>query len=238
MLLSQSKKFTILKIINNYILPILVFLSIIIIFSLMIYVSFFSIDFKKQEIITILIAGVTALGLLITYKQITINVDLQKRKLALENIRIIAESNKKHRDELHKYMDFTNFYKKHAACSSSFSVEEIKKLLFEDDGNNNYKGKGTKDEPYKFSDNGRHIHSHIIEILNNFETLAIGILNNIYDETVMKEYFDNIVKTNYIVYRNHITYLRSESILNDKKYCENFEWLYSEWNKKPSKDKR
>lgn len=235
--LSQSKKFTLLKFINNYFLPTLVIISLIIVVSLMIYVTFIS-TFKPLEIINILVIGFTSFGVLIAYKQITINADLQRRQLALENVRIITESNKKHRDELNKHMDFTNIFKKSAVSSISLSISDIKQLLFEIDENGNFKGKGTKEEPYRFSDSGKYIHSHIIEILNNFETLAIGILNNVYDEIIMKEYFEKIIRTNYIVYQNHITYLRSDILLNDEKYCENFEWLYQEWNKKPSKDKR
>jgi len=237
--LSQSKKFTLLKFINNYFLPTLVVLSLITVVSLMIYVAFIS-TFKLLEIINILVIGFTSFGVLIAYKQITINADLQRRQLALTNIKIITESNKKHRDELEKSIDYTNIFKNSAINSKPLTITEIQKILFEFDSDGNLIGKGNHmGQPYKFSDNGKVIHSHIIEILNNFETLAIGILNNVYDETIMKEYFDNIIKTNFVVYQIHIKYLRND-IINDEKYCENFEWLYYEWNKdkNPIKNKR
>jgi len=237
--LEQSTKFKISKFINKFLLPFLVYFSLIIVFFIIFYTVFYS-TFKQQEIINITIISFATLSILIAYKQITMNADLQRRQLALIGVKTITESNKKHRDEIEKLIDYTNIFKNATTNSKPLNIYEIQNILFEHDSNGELIGKGNHiGEPYKFSEDGKLIHSHIIEILNNFETLAIGILNNVYDETIMKEYFENIIATNYIVYQIHIKYLR-EYILNYDKYCENFEWLYYEWNKekKPRKSKR
>ncbi len=221
----KFKYYYILKFINKYLLPLLIFISVIAVVLLIGY-TFFYTDFKIQDKITIAIAGFASLGILIAYKQITINADLQRKRLSLEITQTITQSNKNHRDILNRLMDYSNLFPTAYLQYESFTISEIKKQLYDDDND------------IKMSKRGRKINSHIIAILNNFEMLSIGVANNVYDEEIIKEYFNDIVKSNYEVLRHFITYQRETLIYND--LCCNFEWLYNEWNKDNiiNKDKR
>jgi hypothetical protein len=177
--------------------------------------------FSVTEAITLWIAGFATLSVFIAYKQMTVTADLQRRQLAIENIRIMSISNKEYRDNLNKLIDYSNIFKQKLISNDAISKDEIRQSIFQ--GNT-----------YNLTDDGKNINAYHIEILNNFEILAIGIHNNIFDETIIRNYFEEILNHNYNFYREYIVFLRSEEMLNDEKFCEYFEWLYNEWNKKTS----
>lgn len=232
--ITLATKFKITKFVNKILLPFLVYFSLMVVFAIVVYSVLYT-SLKQEELLKIFIGSFTTLSILLAYKQFTMNSDFTKRHLALESIRTISETNKEHRDELNKLMDYANTFKQASLNSTSISRTDMKELLFQKDNDMNFIGIGSKESPHILTTDGRLILTHIIEILNNFEMMAVGIIHNVYDEIVMKDYFEEIVKKNYIVYKDFLIYLRSDAHLNDKAFCENYEWLVNHWEEKPKK---
>lgn len=119
----------------------------------------------------------------------------------------------------------TNGLFKYGRKSEPINVDEIHTLICEKDSNGYYGNK-----PYKMTDIGKQIRSHMVSIMNNFELMAIGILNNSLDEDIMKQGFAKIIEQNYIFYSRYIAHLNEDK--KSKGFGENFEWLYDRWCKK------
>lgn len=98
-------------------------------------------------------------------------------------------------------------------------IEEIRPLIFENhtEANNN-----------TFTENGNEIRKSIIDVLNYYEYLAIGIKTNLFAEEVVKISLKAHLIKAYTVFYDYIKHMRAK---NGKDVCKELEELVLEWNK-------
>jgi len=197
----------------------------IIFVAIILYDAKFNIFLSANEKYVIYITGFMTLGILVAYRQIVTNNDFQRRQFSMIESSRLLRDNKFHRDKLNELIDYSNLVQKGEPISS----ESIHNLICE-------KKDGIfGDKPYKMTENGKKIRSHMMGILNNFEQLGIGILHNTLDEYIMKDGFELIVERNYNFYSTYITHIRTDE--NSSDFAENFEWLKERWKNKVSNKK-
>ncbi len=68
----------------------------------------------------------------------------------------------------------------------------------------------------------------LLSIINIYELIAIGIKENILDESLVKESMDNVIMKNFIFFKNYIYHRREKH--DDETLGEEWEILYNKWN--------
>ena len=190
------------------------------------YNTYYDTTIVSKDKLPIYLAAFTYIGIIVAYNQISRASDFQRKQFSMSQSNKILEDNKLHRKELSKlYPSYSDKVQK----KEPITIEEIHNLICKKDKNGNF-----GDKPYPLSEGGEQIRSHMVAIMNNYELLAIGVLNNTFDEVIMKEGFTGLVINNYTFYSRYIKHL-SET---ENGFCENFMWLHNRWEKKKLKRKR
>lgn len=188
------------------------------------YLTFSDATVEVKDKYLIYVTSFMYLGIVVAYSQISRNNDFQRRQFTMSESARFLQDNKRHRATLNEKMDYSNMVEK---CEP-ITVEEVHELICEKNDNGYY-----GDKPYKMTDKGKVIRSHMISIMNNFELMAIGVLNNSLDEDIMRQGFERIIEQNYVFYSRYITHLNEDK--KSKGFGDNFEWLYERWCKKGNK---
>ena len=80
------------------------------------------------------------------------------------------------------------------------------------------------------SENGRKVRFAIINILNAYEKLAIGIYYKAIDEKMAFDGMGLLIVRNYKIFKEYIKHHRTHH--NRKDAWEFLEWLYNKWKEK------
>lgn len=183
-----------------------------------------TIELKDKYVIYI--TSIMSIGLLIAYKQIVSSTDLSRRQLSMtESIRILKELREK-RQELEAFTEMD--YSQELQKGHSIPYQDIHNWICKKNGNNFVGEKGQ----YELTPNGKKIKNNIRAIINDYEYLAIGILNNAFDEDIIKDGLDAMAIGLYNSFSNYIQHIRDTE---GPDFAINFEWLVNKWTNKKKK---
>ncbi len=188
-----------------------------------VYKTYCDVAIVAKDKYVIYVTAIMSIGLLIAYKQIVSNTDLSRRQLSMtESIRILKEL----REKRQKLEEFTEMdYSQEMQKGHSIPYQDIHEWICKT-VNNNYIGESGQ---YELTENGKKIKNHIRAIINDYEYLAIGILNSAFDEQIIKDGMDAMAIDSYTSFSNYIKHIRDTE---SPDFAVNFEWLVDRWTEK------
>jgi hypothetical protein len=200
----------------------LVYVSLVVV-ACIVYSTYTSLDISINDKYMIYITAIMSIGILIAYRQIVSSTDLARRQLSMtESIRILGELREKRQKlEASSKMDYAQELQK----GTSIPYTTIHEWICEKE-NGCFVGESGQ---YRLSQEGKDIKNNIRAIINIYEYLAIGVLNNVFDEDILKDGFDYMSKNIYVSFENYIKHIRTSE--DSKDFAVNFEWLNYRWNK-------
>lgn len=158
-----------------------------------------------SQISNVIIAASTtigAVGVFIAWHTLKSNHDWNRRQLAIEKVASILKELKEYtNNEFEVLLHYSNRKK-----DDTFKVEELHLLMCEKDENKNLKW--NNDKHCILSDEGRKLCNQIATFLDIYEILAGGVLENTFDENIVKTLMAGSIKKAYIVFRDYIAHLR------------------------------
>ena len=122
----------------------------------------------------------------------------------------ILEIIQKNRIILNKHIDFTNRTKKSIPLDP---FNEIHAWICEKDDKGNIVIEN--DKLCKMSREGKEIHAALINIINAYERLAIGVYYRIIDEDMAYDSMGYLVNKNYKIFEKYIEHLRQDHDIKD-----------------------
>jgi hypothetical protein len=180
------------------------------------------VDIKDKY--TIYITGIMSIGILIAYRQIVSSNDLSRRQLSMtESIRILENIREKRKElEQFKEMDYSQeLQKKHA-----ISYQDIHNWICKKKDNTNNQFIGEKGQ-YELTDKGKEIRTLIRATINDYEYLAVGIVNGAFDEQIIKDGMKSMTIDTCYSFSNYINHVQSSESNNFAMY---FKWLADRWS--------
>jgi hypothetical protein len=205
-----------------------------------------------EEKFRIILMSFAASSVALVYFQFRKNLEWNKKQLTAVELNKYVEANKESREVLNNLIDYASRYN----TGVPFTDSELHIWMCEHtmkDGNINFTREDpAKEHPYKLKviaekrDNdgnimepaikiGSEIKGNTIKILNNYELIAINVLNGAFDEKMTRDAFYNGLITHYNMYKGYIEHLRGIYHYNDDKAFEHFEWLANKWGAKNKK---
>jgi len=204
----------------------------------------------------IFISG-TAISIMLLYYQSRKTLDWNRRQLTAVEIAKYVESNKESRTILNTLVNYSSRFN----TKIPFTDTELHKWMCEyntlENGDINFvREDSAKEHPYKFkiiqkykTKNGEkelvsevkvgaEIRGSIIKILNNYEMIAINVLNGAFDESMVKDTLLQGFTDNFFMFKNYIEHLRGYDHYNDIRAYEHIQWLAERWEVKRGKRNR
>ncbi len=194
------------------------FFSILFLFFYCWYKCGISID-KMYQILT-------PLSILVTFIAYRQTLNQQKKEHVNEVITSILDEIQKNRKILIKNdtIGFVNFTK----TSTLIPYAKIHEWICEKNEKNELKIES--DGLCKMNNKGMQIRTSIINIINSYEKLAIGIYYGGIDEKIAYDSLNELVLKNYTIFSDYIKHRREYH--HDKTAWIFFEWLYKRWERK------
>ena len=93
------------------------------------------------------------------------------------------------------------------------------------DDNGSCKGESGE---YELTEDGKQIKAYIRATINDFEYIAVGILNGAFDERIIKDGMRGMVKSTYNSFSGYIDHVRDTEKV--PAFAENLEWLANRWS--------
>lgn len=182
-----------------------------------------------QSLTLVSIIGGTFLAynsLKLNRKQLEANHDWNRRQLAatetnkvLSEITVILNSI----DPIIQYTE--------RKISHPYSLEDIHKYFCKKDTNDHFI-KSTDGRSLIIDEDKRYIRTGLVNILNKYDYLAGGILKQVFDETVVKNYTRGIIIKVFNVLKPYIIHLRE--FYNRPSLYEDLEYIANKWEKESS----
>ena len=179
---------------------------------------------KPNDTLTVLKFASTILipvSIFVTFISFKQNLILSKKTKALEEMDKIMESLQKSRFILDKNVDFVN----RAKVGNPLTTEEIHRWIC--DKNENEQILRTDDGLCKMSERGKETKGALVNIINNYEKLGLGVYHNIFNENIAQDTFKLLVIQNYKLFEHYINHLRTAHHNTEAGVF--FEWLYNRW---------
>ena len=171
--------------------------------------------------LTEILTPLSIFAVFLTYKE---NVTQQRKEQVNSEIDKILNTIQQNREVLNELVDFANVTK----ADETLSVSQIHLWICE---HNNGKIEKEADGLCKMSKNGKKIRFAIVNILNAYEKLAIGVYYKAIDEKMALDAMGFLIVRNYKIFKEYIKHQR-EAPHNKKDAWEFLEWLNKRWNKK------
>ena len=171
---------------------------------------------------------ITAIGVIIAYKTLKANHDWNRRHLAIEKIIEIRNLLKDYRnnefEQILKYSDrqITEVYK----------VKELHILMCKVDNQKNLVW--NNDKHCDLTDEGRILCNQIADFLDIYEIVADAVLENTFDEEIVKNLLKGSMKKAYYLFSEYISHLRDH--YNRPLLYKQLENLIDKWDKEEKED--
>jgi len=156
----------------------------------------------------------------LTYKE---NVTQQRKEQVTQMIDNILDNVQKNKKVLNDKVNFHNLTKK----PQTIPVSTIHKWICKENENGM---KIDNDKLCEMTEEGKEIRAAIINILNEYEKLAIAVFYKAVDEKIAFDSLGFLVWKNYKIFRDYIEHQRKDHGYKD--VWEYLEWLYKKWKKK------
>jgi len=196
----------------------------ILFFGTLYFAYMFYKDGSFKEHLTEILTPLSIFAVFLTYKE---NVTQQRKEQVNSEIDKILDAIQQNREILNELVDFANITK----SDETLSIKQIHLWICEND---NGKIEREADGFCKMSKNGRKIRFAIINILNAYEKLAIGVYYKAIDEKMALDAMGLLIVRNYKLFKEYIKHHREKH--NRQDAWEFLEWLYNRWNKKVNFD--
>ena len=177
-------------------------------------------DGSFKEHLTEILTPLSIFAVFLTYKE---NVTQQRKEQVTKMIDSILDNFQKNKKILNDKVNFHNLTKK----PTPISVEKIHDWICE---KNNGQLEIDSNKLCKLSKDGKEIRAAIINILNEYEKLAIAIYYKAIDEKIAFNSLGFLVWKNYKIFSEYIEHQRTDHGYKD--VWEFLEWLYERWKNK------
>jgi len=184
--------------------------------------------YKNDDLMSHLTEILTPLSIFavfLTYKE---NVTQQRKEQVNSEIDKILNVIQINREVLNELVDFANETK----SDETLSLSKIHLWICE---NKDGKIEKEADGFCKMSKNGKKVSFAIINILNAYEKLAIGVYHKAIDEKMALDAMGLLIVRNYKLFKEYIKHRRGEPH-NKKDAWEFLEWLNNRWKEKVNFD--
>ena len=171
--------------------------------------------------LTDILTPLSIFAVFLTYKE---NVTQQRKEQVNSEIDKIMNTIQTNREILNELVDFANITK----ADETLSISKFHLWICE---NKDGKIEKEADGLCKMSKNGKKIRFAIINILNAYEKLAIGVYYKAIDEKMALDAMGLLIVKNYKIFKEYIKHQRGTPH-NKKDAWEFLEWLNERWSKK------
>ena len=170
--------------------------------------------------LTEILTPLSIFAVFLTYKE---NVTQQRKEQVTQMIDNILDNVQKNKKILNDKVNFHNLTKK----PQTISVSTIHKWICKKNENGM---KIDNDKLCELTEEGKEIRTAIINILNEYEKLAIAVFYKAVDEKIAFDSLGFLVCKNYKIFRDYIEHQRKDHAYQD--VWEFLEWLYKKWENK------